>query len=159
MAKTNFDKVEDVFDDGVQKIKAAKLQNASVSVTKMNRTPESLRPARQRIEAILERKRKQRHLIVKSLEIDIDNLFRINRHLYTLLGTYHDEFIDLAASVDSMNEKKWDRLLEIKEKLDEYKSSMESNTKGMTDRQRVESERKKQINKRYNVKDTWLPLQ
>lgn len=155
MPKNNYEKVDAAMDSGLLEIKAKQWLKESELKSKLKEAPENLRSARERLAEVAEERRKERRLTIAATQFEVDRLFIKNRHLYTTLGTYHDEFTDLLAHAE-LDDDKWKRLLEIRDKLMAYKKELDK--KLVSDDKIVESERKKHINKRHNVKDGWLPL-
>lgn len=156
MPRNNYEKVDSAMEAGLLRIKAEKLVKESEKKSNVNSAPENLRSAREKLAEVADQRKKERRLLATGMRVDIDLYFVKDRQLYTKLGTYHEEFMDLVAKSDSMDEEKWKRLMEIKEKLDAYKK--EKNKKAPNDEKLIELERKKHINKRHNIKDNWLPL-
>lgn len=159
MAKTKYDQVESAVDDGLLKIKAEQLIENSEVASKTKNVPKNLQSTRKKLEELSSKKKQERRLIAAAMQYDVERLFKRKTHLYTEIGTYHDEFTELVKHTDSMDEEKWKRLLEIKEKLDEIKKKADEEKNSQTDDTIVEQQRKKHINKRFNVSDKWLPLQ
>ncbi len=156
MPRNNYEKVDQAMEAGLLKMKAERWIKESEKVSEVKKSPENLRSTREKLAEVTEQRRKEHRLIAAAIQHDVDRLFLKDKHLYTALGTFHEEFIDLIAAAESMDESKWKRLMEIKESLEAYKKIHLH--KPVSNESLVELERKKHINKRHNVKDNWLPL-
>lgn len=158
MAKTNYDRVESAIEEGLLKMKTENLIEDSNAVSKIKKIPENLRSTREKLMELTESRKQERRLIAASLQYDVDRLFKKDKQFYSSIGTYHDEFCDLIKEADSMNESKWNRLMEIREKINAAKEKLDKDKKSETDESVIEAQRKKHKNKRFNVKEKWLPL-
>ena len=52
----------------------------------------------------------------------------------------------------------WETILQIKKKIDVYKAQISTQIPELELNQTIEDERVKQLNKRFNVNEKWLPL-
>jgi hypothetical protein len=58
----------------------------------------------------------------------------------------------------ALSAEEWQKVKEIHQKVMEYKKELLQKLPPLTDEQLVAAERKKHINKRYNINERWLPL-
>lgn len=158
MAKTNYSKVEQALDEGLKRLSVDKLLEYSDVSSKLGQTPSIAKQGRLENEEAALRLKQDKHLLVASMQFDINRLFKKNKHLYTKLGTHHEEITSLFNDIDTLTEDRLKRLLEIKKSLDDYKAKLKEKKPDSSNDAIVEHERKKHINKRFNVKDKWLPL-
>lgn len=158
MVKENYDKVESAMDETLQKLKAEKLIHDSGQSSNFGKFPENLRSTKAKLAELNEQRKKDRRLLATSMKIDVDKFFKKNKQFYTFLGTFHEEFVELIQSADSMDEALWKRLMEIKSKLDQYRANQKKLEPPVSDEAIIAQQQKKHINKRYKVKDGWLPL-
>lgn len=159
MPKENYDKVESAMNETMQKLKTEKLIHDSGQTSDFSKYPENLRSTRELLAELDVQRRKDRKLVATGVKIDVDRAFLKNKQFYTYLGTYHEEFTDLIRAADSLDEAKWKRLLEIKAKLDIYKNNQKKFVPPLSNEAIIQSQQKIHINKRYKVRDGWLPIE
>jgi len=149
MAKTNFTKAEEAFDDGLRKASVNKLfeivdENATLS------DPEKaleLAAKQGKIPIAADRQ------LLSVLKHELHHLHKKGLDIYTQLNLDKKQFKQWCENPNSLTAAEWTRIKELKEKVDSLKK--ESQT---PDDELIQSERNKHINKRFNVKDKWLPL-
>ncbi len=144
MAKTNFTKVEKIFDDGKAKqmrddlLKEADLASGNV-------TPKN---------PVIEAQKKlasERKILIQALT---HHLKEHDESTFELkIGFSKDLLEDLLKKGHSLTDEEYAILQKMKKKIERYKKNHEN-----YDEKLVEQERKKHINKRFNVRDKWLPL-
>lgn len=146
MAKTNFTKVENAFDDEMRKqLQQELLKEADrVSGNPSEENPEILK--QKRIAA-------EKKVLLQALQHDFKN---INKNLLEDEIKIDTRVLEdlLRKGILHLNDSDIEELKKIKKNIDKYKGEHEG-----FDEKLVEAERKKHINKRFNVKDKWLPLQ
>ncbi|MFA6915897.1 MAG: hypothetical protein WC222_05835 [Parachlamydiales bacterium] len=158
MSKENYDKVESAMDETMQKLKAEKLIHDSGQSSNFSKYPENLRSTKEKLAELELQRKKDRRLLATSMKLDVDKFFKKNKQFYSYLGTFHEEFLDLVHAADSMDDPKWKRLLEIKAKLDVYRANQKKMEPQVSNEALIKQQLKTHINKRYKVKDGWLPL-
>ncbi len=144
MAKTNFTKVENAFDDEMRKNMRDDL------LKEADRASGS--PSKENVEVVRQKRiAAERKILILGLQHDVKNIDqdvfedKININRYDLE--------DLLKKGIDLTDKDIEELKNFKKRIDKYKSELEG-----FDEKLVEDERKKHINKRFNVKDKWLPL-
>lgn len=158
MAKQNFSRVEQALDEGLKKYQAQKLLQEAETAGKIGKGAEGVRGKKKIAAQHVEEMRQQRRLTVAAMKVEIDNLFKRDPHVYTAIKTNHDEVNDLFNRIDVLNSSELDRLESLQQELKQYKEKKKAERPTLDDALLVEKERKKHINKRYNVNDKWLPL-
>lgn len=150
MAKVNFKKVEDEFDKGVQKLFIDNLAELA-TIANLTQDPKS-RLSSQEIEEIIIRFRKE-----------LEKLKKQNVQLYEMLNLTQAEEERFAIPSHEFMQQDWLRLKDLKLRIDELKRELHG--KESTTPENVEAnesivtkERQRHINKRFNVRDDWLPL-
>lgn len=144
MAKTNFTKVEHAFDDEMRKQMRDELLKEADRVTG-NTPPENVHiDAQKKIAA-------ERKQLIQALQHHIkehdEAIFDIQ------IGVNKEMLEDLLKKGIELTDVDYENLKKMKKKIDRYKKSHEDYNEKI-----VEQERKKHINKRFNVRDKWLPL-
>jgi hypothetical protein len=138
MAKSNYSKAEDAFDEAMQKMAIEKL----IAQTSKNAlTPEDHQSSKK---------------VLLTLANAIKHYSKADKHFYKQLGLKHEEVRKLL-SHPNPNADEWQSILVLQEKLKEYKQTALALPQAQ-DEKVIENERVKHVNKRYNVNDTWLPL-
>lgn len=140
MSKTNFTKVEEALAEEMRKMAIQKIVGSSSKAP-----PEDEHNASQKI--------------IKQLIRDINPLIKKDKQIFSRLG-FQKEQIKSILEEDPLNIKAedWKILMQFKEKLDSYKAEKKKKAEGIEETL-VEDERRKHINKRFNINDEWLPLQ
>jgi small-conductance mechanosensitive channel len=155
MAKTDFKRVEDALDEGLQRMTQNRLLDYSSIASQVGVGTDSLSHKRQQAAEVTLHQQQERKLLAAAVNFDINQLFKKNHQLYTALNTNHEEITALTKDITSLKEDQWQRLLEIKASIEDYKSKMPDT---ITDDDVIAKERIKHVNKRFNTRDHWLPL-
>lgn len=79
--------------------------------------------------------------------------------VFTAVGTTLDEVQKVVQQTEPLSNEQWQLLTKVKESMQSAKQRYLQGHPGINDNQIVEKERKKHINKRFNVNEKWLPLQ
>lgn len=142
MAKTNFTKAEEAMAEALQKLTVQQLlvlasTNAGTAEDQFKRT-------------------RARALFITALKHEIRRLFRGDRAIYKKLNVTKNAIEQWLISPGTLNDATWNSIVQLKDKVDaETKKAAENEP---SDAQLVAEQRKKHINKRFNVSDKWLPL-
>lgn len=154
MGKVNFTKVEQALEAGIVKMEAQHLLYLASLASSLGEgdsdTPPVLKPAKFRFD-------ENHQVFVKNLEADLRKLRKRDKETDSKLGIQKDEIKNLLAN--EITEKEWEKICEIRRKLDEYRREMKKKLGTISDQDIIFSERKRQVNRRFNIKDNWLPLQ
>lgn len=159
MAKTNYTKVEEALAEGMRKMEVNRLLKAadkakedkSTDVQKPSSAPTS--PAKPEVDAVnLQR--------LKTVCRDLKALQKLGRNPYEELKINKEEIKKFIKDPSSLTPEEWQKVKEIKSKIAKYKEEKPQKTqeKGEKDDDPLQEERKKQATKRFNVKDSWIPL-
>lgn len=144
MAKIDFTKVEGSFDDERRKKQQEELIK---EVDRLTGKEEKHNPE-------IEKQRKvqiERKVLKQALLNDLKHFDEAVFALFTFLKK--EEIKKLLSKGVDLSEEEYTLLEKVKEGLDHYKKEHPE----LNDLW-IEEERKKQVNKRFNVKDKWLPL-
>ncbi len=149
MAKTNFTKVEEALIAGLTKMKMRQLlelaDKAQESSGVQAETDAILIP-------------EARRMVIAALRLDLKALKRKDTKIYSKLGLRKEGLQKLLDTSASLTPEEWQNVKEIHQKVGEYKKELLRQLPEVTDDQLVDAERKKHINKRYNINEKWLPL-
>lgn len=155
MAKTNFSKVEELLQSSLSKIKVerwGKLADIAQSIER----PEMRKFAEQATLSAAKSELDKKALIhglKRTLKETSDPAF------FETLGTTASELENLVKEPKLLSQDQWSRLQEIRAKIKEAQSAASpAPSPENSDQTIVQSEREKHLNKRFNVKDNWLPL-
>ncbi len=146
MAKKNYTKVEEALSDGLLKIKREALLKMADDASKQKRKSSSIPSTMTQEDSIL----------IKFLQIEFKGLIKMGQNPYKLLGIKKSEFLLLTQEEKPLTKEEKEKLSVLKEKLIKCKEKLAENLP--SDEEIVEQQSKDQINKRFNVKDDWLPL-
>lgn len=139
MAKTNFTKVEGSLSEGLRKIDVSKL----LDITEGAATAEQLH-ARGQLLAVL--------------QYELKVLFRQGANPYQELKIDKKELKKFTENVAGLTQQDVDKLKKMKEQVDAFKVDFAKKNPQASDEDVVTKERRKHVNKRFNINDNWLPL-
>ena len=141
MAKTDFTKAETSIADALEKMKVQELLDGADAPT--GKTNPSVT--------------RERTPLIHALQRDLRRIYLHDPNIYKKLHIKRSNLNKLLETASTLNEEEWQKLVTFKSKVaDAYVSQMPPETS--TNEQLVEAQRKKHINKRFNVSDKWLPL-
>ena len=141
MAKTNFTKVEEALRDGIDKmIKEKLLEEADAA---QGKSPQKQHATDQLLAKI-------RH--------EFKYLYKQDKDVFKKLGIDDKILKELLASAKQLTQNDLKVLQEVLKRFDLYKTEMEKQNPQATDEMLIEEGKKQHINKRFNVRDDWLPL-
>lgn len=150
MGKTDFTKVEESLSEGLRKITAHKLLGIADEVASGAPLKETtISPGKE-----IGRAEEQ---LLAALHHDLQYLQKSGKEPYKKLDINKKELKRFLQNPSTLTPEEWDKIKHLKEKIDEFKKL--DKLPHPTDNELVEGERKKHINKRFNVSDNWLPLQ
>ena len=135
MAKTNFTKVESILEEGLRKITVDHFLDLADIAAGIGKKAT---------------KKEEAKRIAKFLERSLAFLYRKDHEIYKKLKLKRKKVQQLIENP----EKEFDTLKKIKDRVNRYKKALPKSSNADL----VEQERVKHIDKRYNVKDGWLPL-
>lgn len=148
MAKTNFSKIEMLLNEGLMQVQVKSLlELADVASGKGEGAKDN--PAR-----VLQ----ARKAIARILQHEVSFMYKDNPNIYTMLGIDKDKFFQIVDHADKINNEDWEYLSALKTKVDVFRKGKQAMVNPQKNEELIESQRKKHINKRFNVNDKWLPL-
>lgn len=139
MAKTNYSKVEDSFNEGLLKIDIDRL----LEETEKNGAAAKIHLAKQ---------------LLISMRFDLRSLQKRGFDPHAELNIDKSTIKTLIQHVDSLTPEEWNVIKETKKKLDKFKLEADQKAPPTSDDAIVEEERRSQMNKRFNVNEKWWPL-
>ncbi len=154
MARTNFTKVEDILSQGLEDLTVNELLILADKAAAMGDS-EQARAAQERIAKA--RRDKDRKHWVASIKRDLAILHKRDKGILKSLNVNRKELLEMLEKTDEIDEKGWEFIHSLHDKLGLFKVEHAKDT-ALSNEDIVEAERLKHINKRFNVKDKWLPL-
>ncbi len=145
MAKTNFTKVEEALNEGLRKMEVGKL---------LGQTED--KKAAERETTAPKKLTNEQFALVTKLQIELKYLKRAGLDPFEKLKINKSELKKMLLGATELGPQEWDKLKKYKEQLDGFRKEQE---KTVTDDSAVEQERRKHVNKRFNINNDWLPLQ
>lgn len=144
MAKTNFTKVEEVLTEGLLKIERDRLLEIADETS-----------GKTQIESkdILEQKK-----LFKTIKYHLKYLKKLKINPFEKSTYNKKEIKDLLKIETLLEEKDFKKLQSFNDSLETYKKQEEPMKKEALDEALIEQMRVKQINKRFNINENWLPL-
>jgi hypothetical protein len=144
MAKVNFSKVEDSFDKALLKLQ---IENLNELAAIADLSQESKKSAKGMEEIAVKFKK------------ELDKLKKRDPHLFDRLNLTKEAESKLAQPASTYSPEDWARLKELKERIEQLKKDLSGKESLDAENETlISKERKKHINKRFNVRDDWLPL-
>jgi hypothetical protein len=154
MAKTNFTKVEDALTAQLIKMNIDQLGHLADISQKVGR-PE----VKKMLEKASEQARKtatMRKAIIYVLKKGLKEIKKSD--FVDKLKISPDNLKQMIERSSTLTEEEWKKLTDIKNAMEAIKREQIAKDPESGDEQIVSKERKKHINKRFNVKEKWLPL-
>lgn len=99
-----------------------------------------------------------RTILLSLMEHDLEQISQVKNAKLKDLGITQKELKAHLAKAKELSQEEWAALKKIRERLQEYKKELWDKIPHLSDDELVEKERKIHINKRFNVRDEWLPL-
>lgn len=155
MAKTNFTKVEEALVTGMIKMSIDHL----CKLADISKRVGSLVDSVGNLDTLIKwdsQARLERSTLLYILEQDV-KLFK-DKAIYDKVGISREELKKLINNPKSLTPQDAEKLELIKDKLDTFRTEYFKKHPTATNDDIVKTERKKHINKRFNVNDKWLPL-
>ncbi len=146
MTKPSFSKIEELLDDTFRKMFIERLAELAAIVNLINDPNSKLSP-------------KYINDIILKFQIELRKLKEHDKKLYQRLELAPDEEKNFMRSASEFTTKDWERLKILKNKIQELKAELFGEiVTSETDEKYIEKQRVKHVNKRYNIRDNWLPL-
>lgn len=150
MSKINFNKVEQTLEEGLRQYGVKQLLFLADLAASFGVGRSKKSSAFDDIET--------KFLFLQSLLRNIQTLKKKDFDIDQKLGIDKKKMKYLLKNPKEITGKEWEIIKEIRRKLDLYRRETRSKGEKVSNEDIVASERKKQKNKRFNIKDQWLPL-
>ena len=144
MAKTNFSKVEESLQQGMNKLAIKKIVDSTDSKVAEKQVAEESR---------LNKKKICIYLIG-----ELKRLSKSDKSIYSKLGTNMANAKKLLENPKKLTDEEWKFVLKLKAKIEAYKVAFSANIKELSNEEFVEKEREEQANSRFNIQKKWLPI-
>jgi len=141
MSKTNYTKVEEALAEGLRKITAERLLGLADDASGNSKKATS----------------HVDNALLITLRLELTSLIKKNEDPYKLFAINKDELKNFMDHPETITLKDWENIKKLKVRVDQYKKAIDKIATNSDDAI-IEQARNKHVNKRYNVKDTWLPL-
>lgn len=147
MPKISFTKVEMIFTEALRKMLIDRIAELATVVSLSHDSNAKISP-------------KTVEKVLKSFQKELKLLKEKDKKLYDQLKLTEDDEQRFSKSVKDFNTEDWAMLKDFREKIEELKKEIQGPepTTQEKDEQHIEKQRIKHINKRFNVRDDWLPL-
>lgn len=147
MPKVNFEKVEKAFDKAAEVVFIENLSELATIITAIEH-PET------------EQSKKYIEIVSTRFQKLLKKLKKADLKLFQRLGMKEEDEKRLMSPPQQFTQEDWRYLKEVKDRIDSLKKELYGEEILNTEFEaQVTKERKRHINKRFNVKDGWLPLQ
>jgi hypothetical protein len=146
MAKLSFTKVESAWDDALRKMTIERLKELGAIANLLS-------DSKPRVPA------KVTEQILDHFRSELKKLKKYDRKLYEKLDISRKDEKRFSVTLQELTQEDWVKLKNIREKIDELKKELYGEEVFREeDEKRIKEERIKHINKRFNIRDGWLPL-
>lgn len=143
MSKTNFTKVEEALKEGLLRMNISGLLDMASAASKIGSQPS-------------ETAFTQRELLA-ALKFEVN--YCKNEELFSIGGLSRSVLKKMLKEPNDLKPEEWEQLKLFQEKACAYRKKMIETQPAGEDDKLIETQRKRHINKRYNTKEQWLPLQ
>jgi hypothetical protein len=151
MGKIDYTKVEQILKEGIRSYGVKQLLYFAEIANSLGGNPEDYPTSPFDSDDI-------KAISLVTLSENLKALHKIDKDIYKTLGITHKEIKSFIKEPKNLTQEQWDKIAEIKQKLDIYRKLMHEKIKGPSDDDIIASQRKKHVNKRFNVNYKWLPL-
>jgi chromosome segregation ATPase len=146
MAKTNFTKVEEALSEGLRKITVNNLLDTADAISGKKATVS----ASQDVSA-------QKKLLI-TLQHDLKQLHKQMPGIYAEINIPQTKLKEFLSHSEQISLEDWEKIKKAKKKCDELKEKHSKLDSLPQDADLISKERRKHINKRFNINEKWLPL-
>lgn len=147
MAKADFTKVEKALEEGLSQITSKRLLDEAAALNPTGKK-KSAPPKPQ--EALI---------VLQQIKGELLHLEKTDADIFKKIGMKKGAFKKLLESSAKLTPEEWAHIKEIRTKVEQYKREIAAKLPHQSDEEIVQKERVKHINKRFNVREKWLPLQ
>lgn len=139
MPKTNYTKVEESLSEGLRKMDIHRL----LDITEGEATAEQLHARGQ---------------LLALIQYELKSLSHQGLDLYETLKIDKKELKKMAGNLPALTQVDIDKLKKIREQIVNAKAEFDKKQPRPTNEDIVAKEQRKHVNKRFNIRDDWLPL-
>ena len=158
MAKTNYTNMEKNLEDNLVKLQKEKLLDMADKAQDPTKKPKDKKKKEDKEEPKAKTKKADiKKRLIHSLKRDIQRLKKKDESFFEKMGFSQEEVSKLIENPSSLSPEEWEKIKNIKEKLDELKKELLGSFEKDYNEELVDKERKDHVNKRHNVKKNWLP--
>jgi viroplasmin and RNaseH domain-containing protein len=151
MAKTNFSKVEEQLDKGLLKMKVNHLLDLA---DKQNVTKQPKEEIQEEVNTL----KKSKEALIKGIQHDLKLLLSKEKDLQSSLNIDVEAISKRLENPEDLTDEDWEQIKVIKKQIEAYSQDLLSPVEKGLNKDIIDFERNKHINKRYNIRDGWLPL-
>lgn len=149
MAKTNYTKVEEALAEGMHKMEVNRLLD--IADQKGDTTKDQPKKLALKLDALhLQR--------LNTLNNELKDLQKKGKDPYAKLKIDPAEIKRLLKDPSALTPEEWAKVKTMNEQVAVFKAEIERKPLQNSDDDIVKQQRKKQITKRFNVNDKWIPL-
>lgn len=146
MKKTNFSKVEKALEEGLLSLAKGHLLSEASRISHSKANADEL-PA----EAL-------RGAIFQAVDRELKKIWKRDASAYKKIGFQRQELKKLIADPSLLTPQDWQKIKEVRERIEDYKKELSTKLPAPSNTQIVEEERVKQSKARFNVNKKWIPL-
>lgn len=147
MVKANFTKVEKALEEGLTQMTSQRLlDEADAANPKGKKKTAAPNPQAAAI-------------VLQQMKGELRELEKTDANIFKKIGMGKSAFKKLLDSSAKLTPEEWAHVKEIRLKVEQYKKELSAKLPQQSDEEIVQKERIKHINKRFNVREKWLPLQ
>jgi len=104
------------------------------------------------------KERLERMALLKELRYNLERIYRQEKAAYKTSEVKRKDVDDWIAKIDDLSDQQWEEIENKANKILGYTNGLLLSPQPDKDNTLILEEKKKQKNKRFNVRDGWLPL-
>jgi len=158
MSKTNFTEVEKRLIEGLRKMFIQRLLEMADAATRGGKPsePVEVKPSGEKV--IATSREESRKNILRALRRNLDRLMGKEEEWQEKIGISKQEAKRLVEEPEKLTPEDWEKVKSLKEQMESHEKELRQPIEKDANEKIVEAERIKHINKRFNVREGWLPL-
>ncbi len=155
MSKINFEKAEQYFDKGLARMEVENL----LYLAELSDSLGSLVSKPKRGKKTKEQIKREKAFLVINTKREIKFIARVRRDLVEELGIDRETAERLFKDPDNVSDEDIEEILKIRAKIRNFRDEIKKSLQDINTEEMIQKQIAKAKNKRFNIRDSWLPLQ
>ncbi len=155
MGKINFEKAEQYFDKGLARMEVENL----LYLAELSDSLGTLVSKPKRGKKTQEQIKREKAFLVINTKREIKFIARVRRDLVEELGIDRETAERLFKDPDNVSDEDIEEILKIRSKIYNFRDEIKKSLQDINTEEMIQKQIAKAKNKRFNIRDSWLPLQ